>query len=152
MMIVRCYLAPSSIEGLGVFSADPIKKGDVVWRFDPLLDQMIPEEVVATQPPHVREFLERYGYPHHERPGIWVLDADEGRFMNHADAPNLDFSVPEIGVALIDIPAGVELTCDYADFTIGEVIHQPPRHRVAPPPPPVLAANGSATPIAHDPL
>jgi SET domain-containing protein len=82
-----------------VFAAEPGKKGDVVWRFDPLLDQMIPEEVLAAQPPHVREFLDRYGYPHHELPGILVLDADEGRFMNHADMPNLDFSTPDIGTA-----------------------------------------------------
>jgi hypothetical protein len=130
MMTVRCYLAPSSIEGLGVFAAEPVKKGDVVWQFDPLLDQMIPEEVLAAQPPHVREFLDRYGYPHHELPGILVLDADEGRFMNHADTPNLDFSTPDIGIATRDLSPGEEFTCNYADFTIGEVVHQPPRHRV----------------------
>ena len=113
-----------------MFAAEPGKKGDVVWRFDPLLDQMIPEEVLAAQPPHVREFLDRYGYPHHELPGILVLDADEGRFMNHADMPNLDFSTPDIGIATRDLAPGEEFTCNYADFTIGEVVHQPPRHRV----------------------
>jgi SET domain-containing protein len=150
MITVRCYLAPSAIEQLGVFAADPIQKGEVAWRFDPLLDQMIPEEVLAARPLHVREFLERYGYPHHERPGISVLDADEGRFMNHSEAPNLDFSTPEIGIALCDIPADVELTSDYADFTIGEVIHQPPRHCLTLPQSPL---NGSrpAPGIAHDP-
>jgi len=130
MMTVRCCLAPSAIEGSGVFATEPIAKGAVAWRLDPILDQIIPEEVVASQPPHVRQFLERYSYPHHQLSGMIVLDADEGRFMNHCDQPNLDFSDPDYGVAVRDIAAGEELTCDYAAFTIGDIVHQPPRHRV----------------------
>ena len=134
MMTVRCYLAPSSIEGLGLFCHDDIREGDVVWVFDRRFDQLIPLETLAALPPHVQEFVDRYGYPHADHPGFLVLDADEGRFMNHADAPNLDFRFPDKGVALRDIPAGEELTCDYREFVVGELRHQPPRHRVAPVP------------------
>lgn len=144
MMTVRCYLAPSAIEGLGVFAAEPIARGGIAWRFNPQFDQVFSYETLADQPEHVREFLERYGYAHHEDPSLWVLDADEGRFMNHALAPNLDFSSPTVGVATRDIAAGEELTCDYACFTVGEVVMQPPRHLVGPS---VVAANGSARPL-----
>lgn len=131
MMTVRCYLAPSAIEGLGVFCHEPVAKGDVVWRFDPRFDQMIPRAAVELADPVMREFLERYGYDHPDHPDHLMLDADEGRFMNHTETPNLDFRGADAGIALRDIPAGEELTCDYREFTLGALVMQPPRHKVA---------------------
>lgn len=130
MMTVRCYLAPSAIEGLGVFCHEPIAKGQNVWRHDPLLDFSIPEAYLAQVEPHVREFVERYSYPDFNNPGFLILESDEGRFMNHADDPNLDFSDGVHGIARWDIPAGTELTCHYSTFTAGEIVMQPPRHAV----------------------
>lgn len=131
MMTVRCYLAPSDIEGLGVFCHDDIKKGQNVWQHDPILDQSIPVSKLEQVPSHVREFLERYSYPDWNNPGFIILESDEGRFMNHADEPNLDFSDQVHGIAVRDIPAGTELTCHYSTFTEGAIVMQPPRHRVA---------------------
>lgn len=131
MMMVRCYLAPSSIEGLGVFSTTDIRKGDLVWLFDPRFDTSIARADMESALPHIREFLERYTYDHPHDPDRVVLDGDEGRFMNHSDAPNVDLSAGDRGIASCDIPAGVELTCDYADFTPGVIEFQPPRHRVS---------------------
>ena len=131
MMIVRCYLAPSRIEGLGVFCHHDIAKGENVWRHEAALDHSIPYEALMALEPHAREFIERYGYPDPDHPGAVILESDEGRFMNHSDAPNLDFSDGVHGYALVDIPAGTELTCDYAGFVAnGEVMFQPSRHRV----------------------
>lgn len=130
MMIVRCYLAPSAIEGLGVYCHYDIKKGQNVWRHEPILDISIPLADIARMEPHVREFIDRYGYPDWNNPGHLVLESDEGRFMNHADEPNLDFSDQVHGFAVRDIPAGTELTCHYSTFTEGEILMQPPRHRV----------------------
>ena len=130
MMLVRAYLAPSAIEGLGVFSRDDIKKGDLIWRFDARLDQLIPRETIAELDGPTRAFVERYGYDMSNHPDHIALDADEGRFMNHSEMPNTDFSHPEFGFALRDIPAGTELTCDYREFTIGELLFLPSRHAV----------------------
>lgn len=130
MMLVPCYLAPSAIEGLGVFATVDIKKGDVVWRFDDRFDRLIPRTDILTCPDHLREFFERYTYEMPGFPDHMALDADEGRFMNHADHPNLDFTSSDRGIALVDIPVGVELTCDYRSFTIGDLVFQGPRHRV----------------------
>ena len=131
MMTVRCYLAPSRIEGLGVFCHDDIKKGENVWRDEPLLDLRVPADELARMEPHIREFVERYSYPDAVHPGQLVLECDEGRFMNHSDTPNLDFNDGIHGIALRDIPAGTELTCDYAVFLApGEAMFQPSRHRV----------------------
>ena len=132
MMMVRCYLAASAIEGLGVFTHASIKKGHLVWRYDPRFDVSYFKDDLATVPAHFREFLERYTYSHPTDADMVVLDCDEGRFMNHAKAPNIDMSTPHRGVATRDIHAGEELTCDYGQFTAGKVAFQPPRHRVGP--------------------
>lgn len=130
MMMVRCYLAPSEIEGLGVFCRDDIARGDKVWRFDRMLDLTFPDSKLDHVEPHVREFLERYSFPDMNHVGYRILECDEGRFLNHSMYPNLDFSDGVWGIAREDIPAGTELTRDYADFLTGEIVMQPPRHQV----------------------
>ena len=130
MMMVRCYLGPSEIEGLGVFTTQPIKKGGLVWLYDERFDVSYYRDDIERAPKHFREFLERYTYEHPENPDCVVLDCDEGRFMNHADVPNVDLSNPHRGIATGNIAAGEELTCDYGQFTVGAVTFQPSRHRV----------------------
>ena len=131
MMKVRCYLAPSTIEGLGVFTSVSITAGEEVWRYDADFDPSYPIEKIATAPEHIREFMERYTYVNPFDRTKVILDADEARFMNHSESPNVDFSDDASGRALRDIAAGEELTCDYACFTEGEIVFQPPRHRTA---------------------
>lgn len=132
MMLVPTYLAPSPIEGLGVFTRVAIPKDSLVWRFERRFDQVIALADITTMPPHVQEFVERYSYPLPSDPETHVvLDADEGRFMNHADEPNCTFPPDgETGWANRDIAAGEELTCHYACFTLGAITFQPPRHRL----------------------
>lgn len=127
MMLVRTYLAPSSIEGLGVYAAEPIKKGTNCWRLDTSFDRLIPVSEVQAAPREMQQFLERYAYEYAPDPSFIVLDVDEGRYMNHADAPNLDFSDQVNGIAVRDIDADEELTCDYRTFVVGEIIHLPSR-------------------------
>ena len=129
MMTVRCYLAPSLIEGFGVFASVPIKAGDEVWRYNPDFDLSYPIEKIANAPDHIREFMDRYTYVNPFDPTKVILDADEARFMNHSDYPNVDFTSDISGRALRDIAADEEFTCDYACFTVGEISFQPPRHK-----------------------
>lgn len=130
MMMKPCYLAPSKIEGLGVHCREDVKKGELIWKFMGEFDRLIPISEMEAAPPHIRDFLERYTYPHPGHPGMVVLDADEGRFMNHSPTPNVDCAHPENGIALVDIPAGTELTCDYGSFIHGTLEFQPSRHAV----------------------
>ena len=130
MLTVPCYLAPSAIEGLGIFCLRDIRKGEVIWLPDMLLDLRVPKARLDHYPPHVREFIERYAYVDRQAPELLILESDEGKFMNHSHAPNTDFTAPDVGIATVDIPAGTEITCNYGDFELGEVVMQPPRHRV----------------------
>ena len=130
MMMVRSYLAASSIEGLGVHAVEAIRKGQLVWRFEPEFDTSFFLEDVARTPRHFQEFIERYTYPHPTDRDRVVLDCDEGRFMNHSEDPSIDMSDPLRGIARRDIAAGEEITCDYRQFEVTPEGFQPSRHKV----------------------
>jgi uncharacterized protein len=125
MLLVNTYVASSSIEGVGVFAAEPVEAGEPIWRLDPDFDRLIPVRAYECSPPHVKALLDRYAYPSPDRPGFIVYEVDNGRFMNHSETPNTDFSAGEGGTALRDIQAGEELTCDYRQFYHGFTLEEP---------------------------
>ena len=116
MLLVKTYVAASKVEGVGVFAAEPIAKGSVIWRLEPAFDRLIPRADYEAAPPFLKDFLDRYAYPSPDDPGVIVYEVDNGRFMNHSTSPNTDFSHIGGATALRDIAAGEELTCDYGDF------------------------------------
>lgn len=116
MMTVPTYVGPSAIEGVGIFAAVPIPAGSTVWQLSESLDLLLSDDQLAALPELQRDFIARYGYPHMTRPGLTVLEFDNGRFMNHDPQPNTDFTSPELGWAIRDIAAGEEITCDYHEF------------------------------------
>ena len=116
MMMVKTFVAPSEIQGLGVFAAEFIPAGTELWLLNPKFDVFIHAHELAHIPSHMREYIERYSYPHLDLPGTRVLDCDDGKFMNHTDRPNTDFREFERGFALVDISVGEEITCSYYEF------------------------------------
>jgi uncharacterized protein len=116
MLTVSTYLAPSAIEGLGVFTGEYIERGRLMWSLNPKFDIFIDRREIEAYPPYLQDFIGRYTYPHLEMPGVVVLDSDNGRFMNHSLAPNTDFRIFDRGYALFDIAPGEELTCNYHEF------------------------------------
>lgn len=116
MLLVNTYVAPSKIEGVGVFAAEPIPKGTLIWRLDPEFDRLIPVSRYENAPPFQRELFDRYAYPSPDRPGYLVYEVDNGRFMNHSETPNTDFSDTGGALTTRDIAAGEEITCNYSDF------------------------------------
>lgn len=113
MMLVHCYLGKSEIEGLGVFTSERIAAGSCVWRFDRQFDILVSHSGLAAAPPATQALFARYAYVIPDYPEHMALDGDDGRFMNHSDAPNLDFSIPGSATAARDIEAGEELTSNY---------------------------------------
>jgi hypothetical protein len=116
VLIVTTYIAPSAIEGVGVFAAETIAKGQVISRFDPDFDRLIPRVEYENAPPYLKTLLDRYAFPHPSNLDLIVYEVDNSRFMNHSASPNTDFSDFAAGVALREIAAGEELTCDYNSF------------------------------------
>jgi len=113
MLLVPTYVAPSAIHGLGLFAAEPIPAGTVVWRFNSVLDRVLDRAWAASLPEVAQQFLARYAY---RRGTQLVLCGDDGRFVNHSDAPTLAERPDTASVAARDIAAGEELTEDYRAF------------------------------------
>ena len=50
MMMCDTELRPSPIHGIGVFLLEPVKAGQLLWRFDSRIDRIYSEAEVASLP------------------------------------------------------------------------------------------------------
>jgi SET domain-containing protein len=119
MLLVKSFLKFSDIHGVGCFTAEDIKAGQIVWKFDPVLDVEIDEAQISTFPEAVRSFLNMYAYGQQDvGKKTFILCGDHARHMNHSENPNLIEAGDgnAYNVAARDIKAGEELTCDYNAF------------------------------------
>lgn len=126
MLLVETYVAKSEIEGLGLFAARDVKAGEVTWVYQPGFDTLTSEAELSAMPEHAQRFMRRYAF-FDSRLGGHVLCVDDARFMNHAERPNTesryDAAHPEgFDIAVRDIAAGEELTCDYRSFDAGHAV------------------------------
>lgn len=119
MFLIEVYLDRSPIEGIGVFTKRPIAKGELIWKFDPLIDRHIPVDFYEAQEGPLKAFLDRYCYPSRDDPNYIVYEGDDSRYMNHSDDPNCDISDEKAMYARRDIAVREELTCDYGIFFNG---------------------------------
>ena len=115
MMMVETELRQSDIHGTGVFLVHPVRKGDLIWRFDSRIDRVYSEDDLASLPESTQRFLRTYS-TWHEATRLWILCGDNGRHFNHSDTPNTLSLGAGFGddVAARDLTAGVELTTNYA--------------------------------------
>lgn len=122
MLLVPTYVAPSRLEGVGVFAGEAIQAGTLIWKLDPGFDRLVPKDSVLGLDPAVRAFIERYAYPLMADPNLLVVELDNGRFMNHSPTPNTRFDDPDAGYAITDIAADEEILCDYGEFDPGFIM------------------------------
>jgi uncharacterized protein len=115
MMMVETVLGRSPIHGLGVFLAQPVKRGQLIWRFDSRIDRIYAPEEIASLPDHVRRYLKTYS-TFHAGVGVYVLCGDNGRYFNHSPSPSTVSNAIAFGEdhAARDLAEGEELTSDYA--------------------------------------
>ena len=115
MLMVETELRQSDIHGTGVFLVEPVRKGDLIWRFDSRIDRVYSEEELSSLPERMQRFLRTYS-TWHEPTRLWILCGDNGRHFNHSDTPNTLSLAAGFGddVAARDLPAGTELTTNYA--------------------------------------
>lgn len=110
---VKCAIAPSPVEGVGVFAVQDIKKGDVldcqqtarqVFQMSDLsyLNDEVKELILRRWPGADEE--QEFFHPH--------SDAYLILYMNHSDDPNYD---PVTDTALKDIKKGEELFETYPE-------------------------------------
>lgn len=117
MLLVKTKVAPSTIEGLGLFADQFIQKGTHVWRFQPGFDSELAQDFIDSLEEVAQDFVRTYTYVSPVT-GKHILCPDNDRFCNHADDPNLGEIAMEGEMetrmfALRDIQPGEELTIDY---------------------------------------
>jgi SET domain-containing protein len=121
MLRVKTYLAPSPIEGTGLFLAEPVGAGTVLWAFDEGFDPFVTMEEavrVASASPSAAEYVRNFGYVDIWRPGYITFNIDNERFKNDSTAPNCIVGESGESIAAMDLRAGQELTNNYEDFLI----------------------------------
>lgn len=121
MLHVKTEVGPSEIHGLGLIAAQDIKRGELIWEFQPNFDLELTQEQVDLLSEAARETVMSLAYFNAER-ARYILCADNGRFMNHSDEPNtvsVGFQGPEgegRTYAARDIRIGEEVTENYRSF------------------------------------
>ena len=120
MILVKTRKAESSIHGSGVFAAEFIRKGTVIWRFEKGFDRAISWHDWQQLAPVDKNDWEKYGYVSRIT-GHVVRAGDDYVYVNHSHHPNVGVSplieAPEgFDIALCDIQPGEELTFDYLWF------------------------------------
>jgi SET domain-containing protein len=119
MMLIRTRVQPSEIHGMGLFAVEPIARGTAVWRCESGFDRAYSAAQFAALPAEAQRHLRWFAFLD-SASGNWVLSGDHACFMNHSLKPNTgalaDAKAPVTTIALRDIAAGEELTCDYFAF------------------------------------
>ena len=104
--------------GYGVFAREDIPAGTLTWVIDPL-DQIIPPGRALGLDERMACELRRYSWL--TATGDRILCWDFGRFMNHSCNPNsVGPGLMEFEIAVRDIRAGQQVTCDYGTFNLEE--------------------------------
>lgn len=120
MLTIKTQLKASALHGIGLFAAQRIPAGTVVWRFDPDFDLHFPEAAYAAAPAVQKHHIDYYGFLS-KATREHIYSVDDSRFMNHSDAPNMVVTYgagdgePTM-VARRDIAQGEEITVSYHDL------------------------------------
>ena len=114
MLMVETELKESGIHGIGVFLAEPVRAGQLIWRFDSRIDRVFSDAELQEMPERLQRYLRTYSTLH-DGLKLWVLCGDNGRHFNHSETPTTRSLGIAFGddVAAQDLPAGAELTSDY---------------------------------------
>lgn len=129
MLIPKTEVKTSHIAGVGLFAAQDIKKGQIVWQYTPETCQIFTESQFQsllksfhkTERQLIQYYL-TYCYYQESFNGL-VFCLDNSRYVNHSDEPNLGGPTHmtnelrgKCSVALEDIEKGTELTENYRTY------------------------------------
>ena len=119
MLLVKTSKDLSPIHGIGLFAAEKIMKGTMVWKFLKGFDLEIGPKLLSKMSDPARGQVLSYAY-FNDKKNTYILCSDDARFINHSDNPytiDIGFNEEEgITVAAKDIEIGDEITSNYSSF------------------------------------
>ena len=107
LLKVKSYIHKSPLHGIGLFSSEYIRKGQVVGELNKF-DLLIHKDEISDDDIWFFDFYCSLNGDYYQ------TYADNMRFMNHSKTPNCIDTPDGKTIALRDIPIGQELTCDYS--------------------------------------
>ncbi len=124
MIHVAYKIKPSATHGVGLFTDQDIKAGDIICSPSPLLDVNISIDQFNSLSSSEQREVKYYGYLH-KKSNKWHVNFDL-RMLNHApqDIANVIENEDFILTAKRDIVAGEELLQDYLDFDTPDELAQ----------------------------
>ena len=126
MLTVKTYLDKSDINGIGVFSSEKIRKGQIVWEYFPLVDITYTEKQWKSLKLNLTdssfEMINRYAY---KEQGQYIVCLDNAQFMNHSAQFQNVGNTPDLKsmYALKDIAEGQEILCNYFEYSDADDSH-----------------------------
>lgn len=109
MLLVKTYISKSNIHGNGLFAAEFIPKGTLVWKLNKEFDNIYTSFDIATLPFIAQEYIIHYSH-FDEKLNRTVLCGDNARFFNRSENPNCGGDEHDKTFALRDILPNEELT------------------------------------------
>lgn len=122
MLHIKYKLDRSGSHGIGLFAAEDIPKGKLIYTASPILDVNIIQEQFDSLSDSEKEEVRYWGFYIPEEK-IWHVDFDVSRFINHSFEPTVTQDADHTDaylVAMRDIRLGEELTQNYLEFETEE--------------------------------
>lgn len=115
MLTVNTRIAPSTIHGIGLFAAQEIEAGTLVWKHSLSLDPVWLKDDVGELCGNEKAAMLNYCYVNSR--GEYVLCGDDARFWNFSETPNCDVTMARRGenpvIAVKKIKRGEEMTISF---------------------------------------
>lgn len=118
MMHIRYKLNNSSRHGIGLFADEDLAAGQLVYTASPLLDVNITQEQFDSLSEREQQEIRWWGFKIEDE-GLWHVDFDVSKFINHAKDGTLTQDREEKDAYLVTtraIARGEELTQNYLEF------------------------------------
>jgi len=100
MNLIKTFIKQSDIEGIGLFAAEFIPQGKLMWEIgglDIIISEEDFKELDLTD--EQTKYIKRYIYFNN---GYWIYCGDDAKFTKHSTDPNTRFGFTE-QVAIRDI-------------------------------------------------
>ncbi len=126
MIHIKYKLDKSVNHGIGLFSGEDLKTGQLIYTASPLLDVNITQEQFDSLSDREREEIKWWGFKLTDE-GIWHVDFDVSKFINHSYEATVTQDTKHKDAYLVatrDIKAGEELTQNYLEFESAEDLKQ----------------------------